>query len=384
MSRRLGILSGLALVSAATVSLAQGAVRSTQTDSRWYPFLGCWASDTTGGHAAHAGATCLVPMSGGAGVEALSLVNGKVISRRRIDATGRSQPIDNQGCAGSQLATWSATGHRVYMRADYTCNTGIAGTSESMFALAPNGEMLRIEDVRAGSGGSGVVNVDRRRDVGIPLGLPAEAAAMIESRQLSIETSRAAAARPLTTDDVVEALHNVDAPVVRNWIYESGQRFDLSGQQINALAKADVPATVLQAMMGNAPAQQMAYSDTMGAVPVYRGSVVNTAPYQVQTYQPETYQPVTTQPAYTQYPYSEYDAYSWNGFYYPIPLYYPYYYYPVPTYQRPLRYGPTYTAPRPFVAVHSPAAGGFPHSAPYHPSGEPTQPVNRTPSRHRP
>src|SRR5579884_788520 len=111
MSFRLGVLSGLALIGAAAISplsaqSTTSAARAAQTDSRWYPFLGCWASDTAAGRAAHAGAMCIVPVSGSTGVESLSLIDGKIILRHRLDANGRAQPIDNQGCTGHEVATW--------------------------------------------------------------------------------------------------------------------------------------------------------------------------------------------------------------------------------------------------------------------------------------
>jgi hypothetical protein len=384
MSLRVRILSAALIVTVARLGAAQGVVRSTQTDPRWYPWLGCWAGDTAGGSSARAGVSCIVPLSGTSGVEALTLVNGRIVSRQRIEATGRTQPVDNQGCSGLQQANWSPSGRRVYVRSDYTCNTGVAGTSQSMFAFSARGEFLRIEDVRAGDGTPSMVRAERQRDVGIPAGLPSDAAATLESRRLSIETSRAAASRALNTDDVVEALRHVDAPVVRSWLYQTGQRFELSGQQINALARADVPSTVLQAMMGNSPVDQpVAYGDTAHAVQVYRGSVINAAPMYPpmypEVYQPEAYQPPVSQPSYSPYPYSNYNSYSYL---YPYSDYYGYYYPVMPYYPRRV----VHTSPpvaHPFVGVRAPASG-VPHSVPFRPTQPVTHGPSGRPSGHRP
>src|SRR5205085_6655307 len=96
------------------------------------------------------------------------------------------------------------------------------------------------------------------RDAGMPSGVPAEIATAIGGRQLAITTARAAAAAPATVDDVLEALRYVDAGAVRDWLAESGQRFSLNGDQVADLTRADVPQSVLQAMMGWSPQRQVA------------------------------------------------------------------------------------------------------------------------------
>ncbi|HXT15097.1 MAG TPA: hypothetical protein VN706_05675 [Gemmatimonadaceae bacterium] len=302
-------------VEAQSAVRAPQATRSTQTDPRWYAWLGCWQTDTAG-RGTRSTVTCIVPVSGSSGVEEQTFVDGTRVARQRIDANGRSLAVDAQGCNGTQLASWSPTGRRVYLRSEYTCNTGIAGTSQSMFALTPNGEWLQVEDVRAGGATAGVVSADRLRASAVPDGLPKEAAIALQSNRLAIATARAAAARPLTSDDVIDALHSVDASVVRTWIYQFGQRFDLTGNQINALARADVPATVMQAMVGNAPDAAAGYAEQMHSVPVYRGTVLSTeSPYasygytngmQQPVYQQMIYQPEVSQSS--EQPYSDYGS----------------------------------------------------------------------------
>jgi hypothetical protein len=367
---------------------AQGAVRSAQTDTRWYPWLGCWATDSAASRAPRGAINCVVPVSGNSGVDQLSLIDGRVVSRRRLDATGRPQPIDNQGCTGTQVTEWGQSASRVYMRAGYTCNTGIAGTSSSISALSSNAEWIQVEDIRGGSNANPLVNVDRLHDVGIPTGLPRDAAAALESRRLAINTSRAAAARMLTTDDVVDAMRHADATLVASWLAATGQHFVLSGQQINALAGANVPATVLQAMMGNPVGDQPGYVDSRG-VPVYRGSAIYTEPTsQPLVYQPGTEQPVVAQPYVesNNYYYSEqypnmypnayvlpYGSSIYNPMRYSPGLFYPFSHYPSYSNPRPIR-----TAP--FVGVEAPRV-----SSPYHGNPAPQQPVSRGPAgRHRP
>jgi hypothetical protein len=361
----------------------QTAKRAAQTDPRWYPWLGCWTSDSTDGRALRGAVSCIVPVSGSAAVEALSLVDGQVVSRQRIDASGRPQAIDNQGCSGSQVANWATSGERVYLRADYTCNTGIKGTSQSLYALSPTGDWIQVDQVRAGSSPNGIVSVDRLHDAGIPAGLPRDAASALESRRLAIATSRAAAARPLTTDDVVDAMHHTDASIVRSWIGETGQRFSLTGQQINSLAAANVPSTVLQAMMGNPVTEQPVYADSTHTVEVYRGSAIAAeGAMQPGVYQPGVYQPGVVQPYvesnYYYYPAAPYGYSMYNPY-----LYVPYYPFTRFIQRRSFPHS-VFIEPRgaPIVGIRT----GTSFTSPMHgnPSA-PQHPVTRGPSgRHRP
>src|ERR1041384_4221295 len=96
-----------------------------ETDGRWYPWLGCWAPDTSGAAARGArGTTCLVPSKGSRGVDALTILRGKITHRNRLDANGRAHAIDGQGCKGTETANWSAGGRRLYLHSDYTCAGG--------------------------------------------------------------------------------------------------------------------------------------------------------------------------------------------------------------------------------------------------------------------
>jgi hypothetical protein len=121
------------------------------------------------------------------------------------------------------------------------------GASSTIYAIVPGGDWLRVEQVR--SGGGTVVSVERRRPVALLAEVPEDAVRAIDDRRMAISTSRAVAAAPITPDEIVEAVHVVDAGVVRSWIVASGQQFDLDGALVSALIRADVPQSVLEAMM---------------------------------------------------------------------------------------------------------------------------------------
>jgi hypothetical protein len=248
--RRIVVVACVAVVAASVQARADSHVPPSQSDSRWDPWLGCWAVDTIGsGQQLSSGVTCIVPVAGSHAVEALTFARGKVVARDRLDASGEPHPVSGQGCRGFETIEWSASGRRALVRSDYVCGA-TKGSSSTIYAIAPGGEWLRVEQVRAGSGTS--VSIERRRPVALLPEVSQEAARVIEDRRLAIATARAAAAAPITTDEIVEAIHVVDAGVVRSWVLAIGQRFDLDGNSLGWLLRQDVPQSVVQAMMASA------------------------------------------------------------------------------------------------------------------------------------
>src|SRR6185437_9414358 len=180
------VLASTALVAPVRAAQAQSASnsQSSSADTRWYPWLGCWQADSDAVAAARY--TCIVPTARPTAVDVVGLVDGAVVSRSRIDANGRSHPIEQAGCQGDETATWSDTRHRLYLRSNYTCG-GVEGTSTRIFAIAPGGDWLEAETVR--SGGGSVDHVTRRHNAGIPAGAPADVARALAGHQLAPTTS---------------------------------------------------------------------------------------------------------------------------------------------------------------------------------------------------
>ncbi len=250
MLRRLAFASIVACVAAASAE-----AQDRTTDSRLYPYLGCWRSDAPGAAGQADGLTCVVPVGTTQGVDIISVIDGKVVSRRRVEADTRPHSIDGQGCRGEEKTSWSPRGRRVYLRAEYMCTTGVVGGTMTLFSLLPSGEWLEVEHVRSGSGS--IVRIERRTDAGMPGNLPREIAGRISTQRLAIVTARADAAAPLRTDDIVETLRHTDSAVARAWLLETGQPFQLSGDQFSSLTRAEVPAPVLQAAMSAPPRYQL-------------------------------------------------------------------------------------------------------------------------------
>ncbi len=248
-----------AATSVASSSPASGdaprhAARAIQTDRRWLGWLGCWQNDPNPAAAnrrsdtAPGAATCVIPVAGSSGVEMLTIARGKVVTRDRLDASAPPHSINGQGCQGSENMSWSSTEHRVFLRSDFTCTGGNRGTSLTVDAVSPEGEWLHVEEVRAGSGGA-VITVDHRSPASISSLVSEETASAIASEQRAITMARAAAATPITADEIIDAIQRLDAGVVKSWLAVSDESFNFTGQDLAKLARADVPSSVLQTIM---------------------------------------------------------------------------------------------------------------------------------------
>jgi hypothetical protein len=220
---------------------------TAELDSRWFAWLGCW----TPTDASTRSVTCVIPIAGSRDAEALTIARGAIVTRERLDASGRPHSIDGNGCRGMETVNWSATNRRVYLRSDYTCGrTGrdAPGSTVGLFAIASTGEWLRVEKVRSGSGA--IVNVNRFRPTDLSSVLTVSVIRSIESQQRAIATARAAIAAPITTEEVVDAVNNLDGDVVRTWLVVTDQSWAVDGTQVVALENAGIPAPIMQVIGG--------------------------------------------------------------------------------------------------------------------------------------
>jgi hypothetical protein len=364
-------LGALISIGATAAARAQTSARAGVTmDPRWAPWLGCWQSDTTGAGAASVKVpvTCVVPISGASSVEALSIIDGQTTSRRPLIADGKPHPMDDSGCRGDETANWSPTSRRIYLHATYLCAGGLRGTSSSVFAIAPNGDWLEVQTVRA-DGGS-IQRVLRWHETPPPRGLSAAVASSLVARRLSIATARASVARPLTTNDVVEATHAVDTATVRSWLAATGQRFSLDDTQLAALDRSGVPPSIVRVMSGADQAAAAADAAERRRVDDYlRGY-----PLPDNAYGAATALPVN--------PYSAYNGYA------PYPSYTPYPSYPIyPTYGYDAYPGYGYggvSVGYPIVVIHDGSHGGSRGRPTGVGHGAPPGPVGRQPAMHAP
>jgi hypothetical protein len=266
-ARRPGIIAGALLAAGLLAAAPSAGAQAPSNDTRWQGWIGCWqpldaalAPDDGG-----APVTCIVPATGASAVELATVVDGKVVSRDRIDASGTRRDVTRDGCTGWEQATWAADGRRVFLSSSLACPGGLDRTSSGVIAMSAEGEWLDVQGITAG-GNSGV-QVVRYGDVGLPEGLPTDIAAAVRQatsgRSLAL-AARTSAAAPIDTRDVAEAVKLVDAAVVQAWITERRQGFDLDAKELVALADAGIPERVIDVMVALSYPTRFALAPTNG------------------------------------------------------------------------------------------------------------------------
>ena len=235
-----------------TAGLLAGALAQTVTmpahaqdqdyDSRWLPWLGCW-EPVAGPAGDDAPMLCLRPVSGGEGVEMLTVADGEIASQEAIRADGVDRQTSREGCEGFERTAFSGDGHRVYLSASFLCEGGVEQSSTGLMAMVSPYEWLDVRSVDVS--GEGVPWILRYRLAALEdveaAGLEGIAADLAMAQQ----AARIAASSSLTIDDLVDASSRMDAKAVEAWIVERGGQFTLDANRLVAMADAGVPESVI-------------------------------------------------------------------------------------------------------------------------------------------
>jgi len=123
---------------------------SQEMDTRWLPWLGCWAPVAAEDAEADASLLCVRPAEGQDAVELLSVVDGVVESVDILSATGQRRETALEGCEGWQSGSFSMDASRVYLRTDEVCEGGQRRASTSLMSWVSTYEWLDIEIVEVG------------------------------------------------------------------------------------------------------------------------------------------------------------------------------------------------------------------------------------------
>jgi len=194
---------------------------------------------------------CVVPGGAPSAVNVVTIDSGKVVARDTVDASGQRVAMSREGCSGWRRATWSPDNRRVYLRSELDCVGGLHRLTTAVLAISPGAEWLDVQSLRGSA--KTAVRTRRYRDVGIPTNLPADIAnavsSVVQGKQLAVATARASVGAQVLSRDVIDASRELDPAVVQAWLVELGERFNLDGKQLVALADAGVPGLVTDAMV---------------------------------------------------------------------------------------------------------------------------------------
>jgi hypothetical protein len=210
----------------------------------WQAWHGCW--ELAGDDAPAGRLLCVLPGAAAAEVRFISVVGALVEDEVVLRADGSPQPVAEGGCTGTETATRSRDGHRVFVRTELDCD-GYRRISSGALAMISEEEWV---DVRTATiFDQHLTRTLRYRAVPaerVPVALRGE---LDTGRPLVRQTARLAAAAPLGLADVVEASARMPGPAVQALLVARGSGFDLNGRQLLELADAGVGQDVIDVMV---------------------------------------------------------------------------------------------------------------------------------------
>ena len=215
---------GVVLVAA----LAAAPAEAQQIDSRWTPWVGCWQLSREQVR------VCVVPTGDARGVTLNTYVDNAGTESRTtpvleqtLIADGARHAIAEAECRGFQSAEWSATGERLFARAELTCSDGAARAVSGLSMITADGVWIDIQGIEiAGRESIRVRRYGRLGGVAPRLGATA-----------------------LTIDDVTEAASRVSPRVVEAALVETRAGFTLTSDVLRRLQRARVAPGIIDTMV---------------------------------------------------------------------------------------------------------------------------------------
>lgn len=224
------------------MAVAAGAAphASAQSSGPWSPWLGCWEPAP-----GFAGPDLCVGETAD-GVELLTLAGEDVVDTRSLVAGVGPRPVEEEECRGTETASFSADGNRVYVRSSVVCD-GVEQSASGILAMITPFEWVDVN----------VVTIDGRTATWVQRyvadGTGAEELAglgpAVAGRGLSLRRARIAALANPDIDQVIEAAAHVDAGAVEAWLAEVGAPLELDARRLVRMAESGVPESVIDVVV---------------------------------------------------------------------------------------------------------------------------------------
>jgi hypothetical protein len=222
--RRAGVL----LLASTIVSAPFSAARAAQigpAEDGWLAWLGCWRAD-----GAPAGEfLCIVPNTAG-GVRMTTVVDGVIRDEAVVVTDGRTRRVRQDNCLGTEQASWSDDGQRVFLSSEVTCAQDVIRRVNGMFVFSAPDEWLSVQSVMIDE--QAATRVVRYRPAE-PAQLPVAIANALRNDRAARRAARLAVLTPVDAQDVSEAVLAVDATVVQEWLSTTGQPFQLDADGVS-------------------------------------------------------------------------------------------------------------------------------------------------------
>ncbi len=236
----IGVLAGIGAAIALAATPGGADAQAANTRMGWQPFLGCWQAD---GAEAELGILCFAAV--GNQVEMLTIADGAITHREPFPADGQPRQIEQDGCIGTESASFSADQRRIYTASEITCQGQSPRSGTGIIFMPSAGEWVDVRSSHARgeeatAWAQWYVRTDESQlnELGIRSG---RATGPLAVRGVSAFTMA-----PITIDDVIDAWENVDEKAVEAWVAEVSQEFaGLDSEDLLQLDAAGVSGDVI-------------------------------------------------------------------------------------------------------------------------------------------
>jgi hypothetical protein len=247
-----GFGRAIAVVAVLMASLLVVPTRAAaQVGAGWSALLGCWVpvavDEFSPVPASPESVLCVVPGADATSAMLVTIVDGSIVERQVLDASGARQDFERDGCSGWARMEWSSDGRRLYQESEYECPGPFQRRATGILAIVPGGDWLDVQGVSAREYTD--VRIIRHRPIRDPATVNAEVAQALQGRSMQIDGARVAAASPVDIEDVIDATRAVAPAVVEGWLMEQGQGFALNAERLLALADGNLPDGVIDMMV---------------------------------------------------------------------------------------------------------------------------------------
>jgi hypothetical protein len=247
----------LAVALAVTAPALAQQPSAASTDARWTAWLGCWQqleetvrdknpldTDPRDAVPTPGVVVCVTPADNPAGVTLTTIVETQSALAETVIADGTSRAIDEPGCTGTQRASWSENGMRLFAHADLSCSDRSKRTISGLTMMAPGPVWLEIQ----------VVNAEGRESIRVRRYRRAPEQTHVASRLSRDQLSAAAAAaarqaRSLSIEDVREMNAKLTPSALEAALIETDAQFPLNARRLQDLDAAGVSDRVLDLMI---------------------------------------------------------------------------------------------------------------------------------------
>jgi hypothetical protein len=220
-------------------------VRPVPTESgSWLAWHGCWREVTDNG--AGGQMLCVLPGDDASEARIVTFAEGVsgAITTLRVD--GIARPVEDGGCTGTEVASWSKDGRRVFLRSELDCE-GLRRVSTGIFAMVAEHEWVDIQAATMGE--QHATRQLRYRAVGIGEAPEQVRPLLPVGRELARESARLHTSAPLGIEEVIEASALVAPPVLQGILAARRHGFSMDARSLVQLETAGVPREVIDVVV---------------------------------------------------------------------------------------------------------------------------------------